>query len=1323
MIVSLLKKGYNVYIISFILLSALFGNRVNANSGGHLGDPPGRYMPAPSEKHADDAPGAAAVERRGNRLYFTPACPIVAQNFNLAADVNGATSDPTATVGWSLDATHVTGATYFAIKSHRIKAQTLNGEGVWYSKVVSIAGYTGIQVDAKVSSEGTLSSSEYVKVYYKLDGGPETLISAQFGSFGTPLVTSPQMTGSTVQIVIRIFNTTTGNAEYYIEQYDVFKETGPCTLGPITVTAGASNNGVLDCNHATTTLNETDTRSGTTTYSWTGPNNFTSTSASPVVSTAGTYTVTATNSTGSGSGSVTVTTNNTAPGAGITSSSSTNLLTCASPSIVLTGTSSTSGVSFSWTGPSFTANTAAATVTAPGTYTVTATNPTNGCISTASQAITQNITPPASVTASNSGPLTCAHTSVTLAVTPTTSGVNYSWTGPNGFTASGATATATAAGAYTVTATSSTTGCTTTASTTVTQNITPPASVTASNSGPLTCAHTSVTLNVNPTASGVNYNWTGPNGFTASIANPTVNTAGTYNLTVTDQTNGCTATAATVVTQSTTPPANVAIVSSVLSNQLTCANSSISLTGSSSTPGVSYSWSGPNGFSVNAVTTTVFNPGVYTLTVTNTATGCASTATITITQNTVAPTGVTSTPSAVTLTCSSPNASLTASSQTAGVTYTWTGPNSFTASGPTTNVGAAGTYVLTAMDPTNGCTTSTPSTVVQNFTAPADVTAINLGPLTCASPSVNLVGHSSTAGVTYSWTGPNGFTANTATAPVSTAGTYVLTVSNPDNGCTAIATTIVAQNTTAVPGLLITSSPISPILTCTNSSVSLTASSGVTGATYSWTGPGNFTSNAATISVSTPGAYSVLATNAATGCTSNTIINVTQNIAPPAALATVSDPINATLTCSTTSITLTASSAVTGANYSWTGPNSFTGSAAAATITAPGTYTVTATDPSNGCSSTASAIVSQNITAPVGLKSTPNPTNSLITCTHPNVVLTASATTTTVLYSWTGANSFTATGPVATITAPGSYRLTATDTTNGCTSFVTAPVSRNITAPNGVTTTTSDVLTCLITDVFVKGTSNTTGALFSWTGPGDFTASTAIAHTSTPCTYNLTVTNPVNGCTATANTIVTSNTSAPSGAAATNTGPLNCVNTSVNVIGSSTTTGVSYNWAAPDNSLLQGATVSVTLAGTYTLVVTDSSNGCTATATTTVTQNTTGCTGSSVQSNSSSTSSKLLTAGGADSMQGATGFEYKVYPNPFSGRAYIEFKSPASSLVTMEIYSNTGVLKRILFNSAVIANQTYKLELNKGSLSPGVYFCMIRSNGKVYSTKLILIDP
>ncbi|HEY4336412.1 MAG TPA: hypothetical protein VGM89_10950, partial [Puia sp.] len=333
---------------------------------------------------------SASPREVGDRLYFTPACPIVAQNFNTSYDVNGATSDPSS-VGWYLDASKVSNAVYFSIKSHRIKAQTLGGEGVWYSQVFNISGYTGIQVDAKISSEGSFTSSEYVKVSYILDGGPETLIAKYTGNFGTPMVTSPQMTGKKVQLVIRMYNVTAGNSDYYIEQYDVFKEVGPCTVTTIPVTIGASNSGVLTCSSSSVVLSASTTATGTTTYSWGGPNNYSSSAQNATVTAAGTYTVVATNAAGTGSATYTVTANNSAPNVTATGAA----LGCGT-SAGISASSSVAGATFHWTGPNgFSSNSASPTVNAAGTYTVTVTNPATGCTASQSVSVTTGTAAPA----------------------------------------------------------------------------------------------------------------------------------------------------------------------------------------------------------------------------------------------------------------------------------------------------------------------------------------------------------------------------------------------------------------------------------------------------------------------------------------------------------------------------------------------------------------------------------------------------------------------------------------------------------------------------------------------------------------------------------------------------------------------------------------------------------------------------------------------------------------------------------------------------------------------------------------------------------------
>ena len=61
------------------------------------------------------------------------------------------------------------------------------------------------------------------------------------------------------------------------------------------------------------------------------------------------------------------------------------------------------------------------------------------------------------------------------------------------------------------------------------------------------------------------------------------------------------------------------------------------------------------------------------------------------------------------------------------------------------------------------------------------------------------------------------------------------------------------------------------------------------------------------------------------------------------------------LTCTTTTVVLGGSSTTTGATFSWSttgGTIDSGGASATPTVSAPGTYTLTVTDPSNGCTST-----------------------------------------------------------------------------------------------------------------------------------------------------------------------------------------------------------------------------------------------------------------------------------------------------------------------------------------------------------------------------------
>jgi hypothetical protein len=217
-----------------------------------------------------------------------------------------------------------------------------------------------------------------------------------------------------------------------------------------------------------------------------------------------------------------------------------------------------------------------------------------------------------------------------------------------------------------------------------------------------------------------------------------------------------------------------------------------------------------------------------------------------------------------------------------------------------------------------------------------------------------------------------------------------------------------------------------------------------------------------------------------------------------------------------------------------------------------------------------------------------------------------------------------------------------------------------------------------------------------------------------PGSYTLTVTNPTNGCSASVGTAVLADTATPANVTASNNGPLTCTTTSVTITSSSSTPGVDFTWVTPSNTFISGQSAVVTAPGTYTIQVTDNSNGCSSQAMTTVIKNTTGCSGSNA-------AAPAAVSGRAEgfSADGLTGFVYKTYPNPSSATVFVEFASPVSSPVKVELYSSYGYREQVLFSNTVNANQTYQLQLS--SLSTGTHFCVISNNGKVYTSKLVVI--
>ncbi|MFN8154045.1 MAG: choice-of-anchor L domain-containing protein [Bacteroidia bacterium] len=618
------------------------------------------------------------------------------------------------------------------------------------------------------------------------------------------------------------------------------------------------------CQGATTNLSASLAMSS---YLWSGGQ----TTSSITTGTAGTYTVTVTNA------------------AGCTASTSTLLNVNPTPTVAVSGDfdfclgsssniSATAGYSqYLWSNG---ANTASTNVSLPGSYTVTVTSAA-GCTNTATQAITVYNNPLPFI---NGVTAICQGANANLQANP--SGLQYIWS--NGSTSSSIQPGT--SGNYTVTVTDGN-GCTGSATQNVTVNNNPTPSIT----GPASvCTGLSGTLDAGAGYS--SYQWS--NG--ATTATTSVNTSGTYTVTVTNA-SGCTGTTTAVFT---VLPFTTPVISAPAGF---CAGNAATL--SLNTAYAAYQWnSGASSSTLN-----VTNGGAYTVTVTA-ANGCTGTASYAITQWSLPAAQITGT----TAVCSGNAANLQAAP--AGLSYSWSNGSNASSIQPATG----GNYTVTVTDG-NGCSnTATQLVTINSNPAPAIT-----GNFVVCQGIAGQLNASTAPGYNYSWS--NG--AITASIQPSTAGTYTVTVTDA-NGCSGTASQLLTVNALPVPSITGNTG------FCTGNSVTLTCNTGYQN--YQWSN-GN-TGNSTTINAG--GSYQVTVTDN-NGCTGTTSFPVTQWSLPNAQITGI------TAVCDGNAASLQALPA--GLSYSWSNGST----AAGIQPTLAGSFTVTVTD-GNGCSNSATQQVTIN---------------------------------------------------------------------------------------------------------------------------------------------------------------------------------------------------------------------------------------------------------------------------------------------------------------------------------------------------------------------------
>jgi len=853
---------------------------------------------------------------------------------------------------------------------------------------------------------------------------------------------------------------------------------------------------------------------GVTTFNWSGPGIVSGANTGTVtVNTSGTYNYTATVSGCITTGTVAVAANTASP---TVSSSTAGTLTCINTSVATSVTSSSSPISYNWSGPGIVsgATSATASVNQSGTYNYTVTNTSNGCKTIGSTIATQNTVAP-NVMSSVSNSINCSITSAQVIASTTSTPVSFIWSGP-GITSGANTASATvnAGGTYNYSVTNTTNGCRTVGSVSVIEDSFTP-TITVSPTQTI-CPGESATITA---TGGSTYTWN-PGGITTgtAVVSPTVTT--TYSVT----SPGCSGsqTQTTQVVVNGTPPnlGNITGPGSVCPNQ-TGVTYTVANVG-----GATYSWQVPPGATITSAPTNsnaiTVDFGATAGSVTAVAvTACGSLTSIAVIAVTPNPT-ITMPPA--TTVCPGQSVILT---MTGPGSYTWAPGSSLSAT--TGSVVTASPTVTTIYSvSTDGC--GTPVTGTVEIVVSGDPPNIGLvdGPTTICSNATTGLSYSvaNIPGTTYAWSVPPGATitsspANTNSITMNMGTSSGSVIVNAANAC-GTATSIVTVN--LAPNPTITVTPDQSI--CPGESAFLAAGGA---ATFTWM-PGNITTQTISVNPTSTTIYTVTGDNGI--CTSTNTVQVT-----PISNPTLSISPNATV-CPGTAATLTVGGA---ANYTWT-PNTFLNSDNTASVISTPTTSITYTvDGATGaCASTTTvSVVVQNTVAVNAVATTPT------ICPLAGTNITANGATT---YTWSPAITLNSNTGAVVIASPA---FTTTYTVIGATGTCTNSAQVVVTA------TTNPILTPASNPTICSGSSaglNVSGAnTYTWVANPSLSATGMANPVASP---NSTTTYSVNG-----------------------TSPLGCVGSTVVTVNVIQTPTLTINTAPSSGSICAGESIALSAFG------------------------------------------------------------------------------------------------------------------------------------------------